>query len=176
MAPELVLGAWFVLLVVLDLLLPGRASRRSWIGGLTLAGVLGAGVLVLLRMIDMNGSEPAEVISLLGDSYRIDDFGSLLKLFVLAGTAVVVLLGLGTAERDSAITDKGEYFYLLLPAAMAGHPALAPGFTRLFAGPLVRRALLVGSFATLARDVSLLVSIHRRKSAILCCHRDLLTT
>ncbi|MCR2807489.1 NADH-quinone oxidoreductase subunit N [Paenibacillus soyae] len=118
MAPELVLGAWFVLLVVLDLLLPGRASRRSWIGGLTLAGLLGAGVLVLLRMIDMNGSEPAEVISLLGDSYRIDDFGSLLKLFVLAGTAVVVLLGLGTAERDSAITDKGEYFYLLLPAAM----------------------------------------------------------
>lgn len=118
MAPELILGAWFVVLVVLDLLLPGRASRRSWIGGLTLAGLLGAGALVLLRMIDMNGSDPAEVISLLGDSYRIDDFGSLLKLFVLAGTAIVVLLGLGTAERDTAITDKGEYFYLLLPAAM----------------------------------------------------------
>ncbi|MEK3883761.1 NADH-quinone oxidoreductase subunit N [Paenibacillus sp. PL2-23] len=119
MAPELVLGAWFVLLVVLDLLLPGRLRRSSWIGGLTLVGLAGAGALVLLRLLVMNnGGEPALVISLLGDSYRIDDFGSLLKLLILAGTGLVVLLGLGSADGDGAITDKGEYFYLLLPAAL----------------------------------------------------------
>lgn len=117
MAPELALGAWFVLLVVLELLLPRKVSR-IWIGGLTLAGLLGAFLLVLLRMIDMNSVNPAEVISLLGDSYRIDDFGSLLKLLFLAGTSLVVLLGIGSAGQDRAITDKGEYFYLLLPAVM----------------------------------------------------------
>ncbi|RJX36912.1 NADH-quinone oxidoreductase subunit N [Paenibacillus pinisoli] len=113
MAPELALGAWFVLLVVLELLLPRKASP-SWIGGLTLTGLLGAFVLVLLRMIESHG----EVISLLGDSYRIDDFASLLKLVFLAATALIVLLGLGTVQQDGVIADKGEYFYLLLPAVI----------------------------------------------------------
>ncbi|MFF2889942.1 NADH-quinone oxidoreductase subunit N [Paenibacillus sp. NPDC057967] len=113
MAPELALGAWFVLLVVLELLLPRKVSR-SWIGGLTLTGLLGAFILVLLRMIESNG----EVVSLLGDSYRIDDFASLLKLLFLAATALIVLLGLGTVQQDRAIVDKGEYFYLLLPAVI----------------------------------------------------------
>ncbi|RJE85601.1 NADH-quinone oxidoreductase subunit N [Paenibacillus sp. 1011MAR3C5] len=113
MAPELALGAWFVLLVVLELLLPRKVSR-SWIGGLTLTGLLGAFILVLMRMIESNG----EVISLLGDSYRIDDFASLLKLLFLGATALIVLLGLGTVQQDRAITDKGEYFYLLLPAVI----------------------------------------------------------
>lgn len=116
MAPELALGACFVLLVLLDLFLPNSVSR-SWIGGLTLASLLGAFLLVLLQMLDMNaGDVQGDVISLLGDSYRVDDFGSLLKLLFLAGTALVALLGIGTAGHDDAITDKGEYFYLLLPA------------------------------------------------------------
>lgn len=117
MAPELALGAWFVFLVILELLLPKSVSR-TWIGGLTLAGFAGAFILVLLRMLDMNSGGSSEVISLLGDSYRIDDFGSLMRLFVLAGMAIVTLLGISTAGQDRSITDKGEYFYLLLPAAI----------------------------------------------------------
>lgn len=118
MAPELLLGVCFVALILLDLFLP-RTASRAWVGVLTLAGLLAAAVLVTLRMIDMNAGEgSAEIISLLGGSYRIDDFGSLLKLIFLLGTSLVVLLGLGSASRDDAITDKGEYYYLLLPAAI----------------------------------------------------------
>lgn len=113
MAPELMLGVWFVLLIVLELLLP-RAVSRNWIGALTLTGLLGAFVLVLMRLIGSDG----EVIALLGDSYRVDDFASMLKLLFLAAAALIVLLGLGSIRQDRAITDKGEYFYLLLPAVI----------------------------------------------------------
>ncbi|REK69530.1 NADH-quinone oxidoreductase subunit N [Paenibacillus paeoniae] len=122
MAPELALGAWFVLLVVLELLLP-RAVSRNWIGGLTLTGLLGAFTLILLRMLESNG----EVISLLGDSYRVDDFASMLKLLFLAATALIVLLGLGTVRYDRAVTDKGEYFYLLLPAVIGAMTMASSG-------------------------------------------------
>ncbi|MHA6481365.1 NADH-quinone oxidoreductase subunit N [Paenibacillus sp. strain BS8-2] len=127
MAPELLLGLCFILLVLLDLFLPRRVSR-SWIGGLTFVSLLAAGLLVALRMIDMNeGAGAAKTLSLLGDSYRIDDFGSLMKLIFLLGTSLVVLLGLGTASRDEAITDKGEYFYLLLPAAIGAMTMASSG-------------------------------------------------
>lgn len=125
MAPELVLGAWFVLLVVLELLLPKSVSR-TWIGGLTLAGFAGAFVIVLLQL-NVNNGDTAEVISLLGDSYRVDDFGSLMKLLVLAGMAIVTLLGISTANQDRSITDKGEYFYLLLPAAIGAMTMASSG-------------------------------------------------
>ncbi|MBH5320580.1 NADH-quinone oxidoreductase subunit N [Paenibacillus sp. GSMTC-2017] len=117
MAPELALGAWFVLLIVLEMLLPQRI-RRTWIGGLTLVGLLGAFTLVLLRMIDMQGDETVGIISLLGDSYRVDDFGNLMKLLFLGGTALVTLLGIGSVQNDRTITEKGEYFYLLIPAVI----------------------------------------------------------
>ena len=61
-----------------------------------------------------------------------------------------------------------------LLAAMARHPALAAGFARFLARPLVRGALLVRRLAALARNLALLVAVHRSKSAILFCHRALL--
>src|SRR5262245_20364262 len=54
---------------------------------------------------------------------------------------------------------------------MARHPALAASLTRFLAGPLVRRAFLMRGLAALARNLALLVAVHRRKSAILFCHR-----
>src|SRR5437763_1690858 len=45
---------------------------------------------------------------------------------------------------------------LLLLPARARHPAFAPGLTRSFAPPLVRRALLVRRLAALARYIALL--------------------
>ncbi|MEV5029711.1 NADH-quinone oxidoreductase subunit N [Paenibacillus sp. LPE1-1-1.1] len=116
LAPEFVLTAVFLLLVVLDLILPKRVSRLT-IGWLTLAGVLASLTLVALRMLDMNqGGASAEAIKLLSNSYRIDDFSSLLKIVFLTGTALIVLLALGSVRDDEAITDRSEYFYLLLPA------------------------------------------------------------
>lgn len=118
LAPELALAAVFLLLVLLDLVMPGRVSRLS-IGWLTLLGLLISLGLVLWRMLDMNrAGEAAETIELLANSYRIDDFASLLKIVFLTGTALTVLLALGSVRDDDAITEKGEFFYLLLPAVM----------------------------------------------------------
>ncbi|NIK79391.1 NADH-quinone oxidoreductase subunit N [Paenibacillus castaneae] len=116
LAPEISLVAAFILLVVLDLLLPRRVTRLT-IGWLTLVGLLVSLALVIWRMWDMNqGGVSAEAIGLLGNSYRIDDFGSLLKIVFLSGTVLIVLLALGSVRDDEAITDRAEYFYLLLPA------------------------------------------------------------
>ncbi|MFD0590621.1 NADH-quinone oxidoreductase subunit N [Paenibacillus sp. GCM10027627] len=117
MAPELALGIWFVLLILLDLFLPKSVSR-TWVGGLTLTALIGAFILVLLRLMNMNGSDPVDTISILNDSYMVDDFASLLKLLFLAATALIVLVSMGSVGQDKAITDKGEYFYLLLPAVI----------------------------------------------------------
>src|SRR5262245_33635764 len=59
---------------------------------------------------------------------------------------------------------------LLLLAAMARHPALAAGLTCFFARPLVSRAFLMRGLATLARNLALLVSVHRCESTILFGH------
>ena len=60
---------------------------------------------------------------------------------------------------------------LLLFAAMARHPALAARLPRFLARPLVGRALLMRGLATLARNLALLVAVHRREPAILFRHR-----
>src|SRR5687768_9528043 len=58
--------------------------------------------------------------------------------------------------------------------AMARHAALAAGFTRFLAGPLVGRALLMGCLATLAGNLALFHAVHRSESTILFSHTDLL--
>jgi NADH-quinone oxidoreductase subunit N len=118
LAPELALAAVFLIAVILDLLLP-KAVNRQVIGWLSLAGILASLAFVVIRMIDMNqGGVSAEAISLLANSYRIDDFSSLLKIVFLTGTALIVLLALGSERDEGGIADKAEYFYLLLPALM----------------------------------------------------------
>ncbi|WJH36281.1 proton-conducting transporter membrane subunit [Paenibacillus sp. CC-CFT747] len=49
----------------------------------------------------------------------MDDFGSLLKLVLLAGTALVLFMSLGSV-REEEIPHVGEYYYLLLPATLGG--------------------------------------------------------
>ncbi|MCA0758608.1 NADH-quinone oxidoreductase subunit N [Paenibacillus sp. N4] len=118
LAPELTLAAVFLLLVVLDLLLPRRVDRLL-IGWLTLAGLLVSLALVIWRMADMNGAGAAAgAVQLLDNSYRIDDFGGLLKIVFLSGTALIVILGIGSEREKDGIADKGEFFYLLLPAVI----------------------------------------------------------
>ncbi|WP_168121424.1 NADH-quinone oxidoreductase subunit N [Paenibacillus sp. HB172176] len=120
MAPEALLGVCFLILVVAELFLP-KSRGASMIGGAALASLIAAFGLVIWQMTDRMGSGNGdEVVSLLGDSYRIDDYGSLVKLLLLAGTILVALLGMGSIHRDHELPGKGEFYYLLLPAAIGG--------------------------------------------------------
>lgn len=126
LAPEWILIVFMVLLAVIDLLLPRRMSR-SIIGWLTLGGLITSLGFVVWRLVSMNssasettganGQAVSTVIRLLADSYRIDNFSSLFKIVFLVATALIVLMSLGTVKRED-IADKGEYYYLLLPAAV----------------------------------------------------------
>src|SRR5665213_1728045 len=57
---------------------------------------------------------------------------------------------------------------------MAHRAALASGFARLIHGPFVCAAFLVRGFSALARDLPLLLTIHRCKATILFRHESLL--
>lgn len=126
MAPELLLGVWFVGLVLTDLIMPKSVSRL-WIGGLTVTGLLASAALAAWQLADRGSGAMEQAVSLLGDSYRVDGLSLLLKLLLLAGTALVALLGMGTVKHDRAIADKGEYAYLLLPAAMGAMAMVSSG-------------------------------------------------
>jgi NADH-quinone oxidoreductase subunit N len=129
LAPELSLSVLFIMIVLLDLLLPKRMNR-IWIGGwLTLGSLLISLGLVIWQLLDRNsgGDAAAETIELLANSYRIDDFSSLLKLVFLAGAALIVLLAIGSTKDDDAITDRAEYFYLLLPAVVGAMAMASSG-------------------------------------------------
>lgn len=120
LAPELTLVIAAVVLSIIDLLLP-RKVNREWIGVLSLAGVLTSLGFVIWKLIDRYsqaaGGTPAEVIQLLNGSYRVDDFALLIKVLFLIGTAIVILMSIGSM-RDEELPHRGEYYYLLLPAAL----------------------------------------------------------
>ncbi|MEC0225783.1 NADH-quinone oxidoreductase subunit N [Paenibacillus alba] len=108
--PELSLVVTAIILSLLDLILPNRMNR-SIIGWLTLVGIAVSAVFVILQL------NPAEPFSLLNQSYRVDDFSNLLKLFTLTGTGLIVLMSLSFIKED-AIPHVGEYYYFYLPAAL----------------------------------------------------------
>ncbi|MGO4269988.1 NADH-quinone oxidoreductase subunit N [Paenibacillus sp. TAF58] len=108
--PELSLVATAIILSLLDLVLPNRLSR-SIIGWLTLVGIAISAIFVVLQL------NPDGAIGLLNNSYRVDDFSNLLKLFTLVGTGFIVLMSLGFIKEE-AIPHVGEYYYFYLPAAL----------------------------------------------------------
>jgi NADH-quinone oxidoreductase subunit N len=119
LAPELALAAATLLLAVVDLLLPGRVNRDV-IGWGALAGLLVAGVFVGWHLHDLQAAADAgeqPVQNVLGGSYRVDDFGNLLKLVFLGASALIVLASLGTVRREDVLI-KGEFYYLFLPAVI----------------------------------------------------------
>lgn len=118
MAPELSLAAVFLLLVIMDLLLPKRMDR-SLIGWLSLLSLLISIAVTAWQLFDLSESNSAgQAISLLGNSYRVDGFGGLLKLVFLSGTSLIILMSLGSLKKDQQLADHAEYYYLLLPAAV----------------------------------------------------------
>lgn len=111
LAPELTLLIAAVILSIVDLAMP-RSFSRSLIGWLSLAALAVSAIFIVLQL----GVE--QPVSLLNQSYRVDDFALVLKLVFLAGTALSVLISLGMKEEQLSAGDTGEYYYFYLPATL----------------------------------------------------------
>jgi NADH-quinone oxidoreductase subunit N len=120
LAPEIVLSVFAVLLALLDVFLPKRLNRDV-IGWLTLVGLVTAAVFVVMQLLSLGSGAVTDSTpgshNLLSGSYRIDDFGNLLKLVFLGASAFIVFSSLGTV-RDEDVPIKGELYYLILPAVL----------------------------------------------------------
>jgi len=120
LTPELTLIITAAVLAVLDITLPKKISRTllGWLSllGLAISAGFVAHFMKLLQLED--GSTTVELpIQLLNYSYRIDAFSSLFKCFILAGTALVIFMSIGSLKQER-ISQQGEYYYLFLPAAV----------------------------------------------------------
>lgn len=118
LAPELSLVITAVVLSLLDLAMP-RSVSRTLLGWLALVGTAVSAAFVIgdIAMLNPGGAEPVSPISLLGDSWRIDDFANLFKLLFLAGTALILFMSIGNVKEDE-IPHSGEFYYLFLPATI----------------------------------------------------------
>ncbi|WP_127581130.1 NADH-quinone oxidoreductase subunit N [Paenibacillus koleovorans] len=123
LAPELTLVITAIVLSLLDLFLPSRVNR-NFVGWLSLVGIAISALFVALDIRELNPIDEAtglltslEPVRLLGESFRIDDFANLFKLLLLTGTALIVLMSLGSV-KDEDIQHKGEFYYLFLPAVV----------------------------------------------------------
>lgn len=111
MAPELIILAAAALLSVIDLLLKEGGNRRL-LGWISLAAVIGAGVVAAQQL----GDPAYEILS---DTYRVDDFARVFKLILLAGTGLILLGSFREIDREGK-EARGEYIYLLLAALLGG--------------------------------------------------------
>ncbi|MCR8632335.1 NADH-quinone oxidoreductase subunit N [Paenibacillus radicis (ex Xue et al. 2023)] len=112
MAPELTLVIAAVVLSLLDLLLP-KQTNRTLLGWLSLISIVVSGLFVVSYL------NPVETKQLLNLSYRIDDFGNIIKLVLLTGAGFVTFMSIGSLKKDE-IPHIGEFYYLLLPATLGG--------------------------------------------------------
>jgi len=105
-APELVLTALALGVLVLDLLMKGKNSRI--VGYCTVIGLAAVGVMLAARV----GDAPQTVFGMV----TVDSFGTYFKLFTVASLIVVsVFVMSDRRERQHGI---GEYYFLLLGAAV----------------------------------------------------------
>lgn len=119
LAPELALAIATLVLALLDLALPRRFDR-NWIGWGAILGLVVAGVFVGWHIHDLKAAATAggnAYYELLGGSYRVDDFGNLLKLLFLGASALILLASIGTVKEED-VPIKGEFYYLFLPAVI----------------------------------------------------------
>ncbi len=110
LAPELVLVAVSLLILVLDLVWKERDSSR--LGWISIGGLALTSFLLLLAFGRSGGPEHETAFALV----TIDRFGIFFKLFTCAALAVVIFFVMqDRRERKSHI---GEYYFLLLGAAI----------------------------------------------------------
>lgn len=104
-APELVIGAAALLVLLVDLALPAR--RRAWLALVAVLGVLGAGVAVgYLLATGNNGDAFFHMVT-------SDQAALFADAVVLAACGLAVLLSPSYIERQG-IAHQGEYYALLL--------------------------------------------------------------
>ncbi len=129
-APALVMALAAIAVLVTDLLLPRgwSASRRRAVPGyVALGGVLAALAMVLPAARSLPAGRatfcvPAGPDGLPACSFVVDALTVPLWVLVLAGTALVVLLSVGTVDQERL--PSGEHYFLLLSSA-AGALTLA---------------------------------------------------
>jgi NADH-quinone oxidoreductase subunit N len=101
--PEEILACTILIVLVVDLFLP---ERRKWLAmPVGFVGVLAA----LVATLTLIGSGPREMF---GDSYVVDNFALLFKVFFLSVALVVMALSLRYFREGGFY--QGEYYFLLL--------------------------------------------------------------
>lgn len=105
-APELVLTALSLVVLVADLVMRGRNSRI--VGYITLAGLAVVAGMLAMRV----GDAPQTVFGMV----QVDSFGTYFKLFTVASVAVVTVFIL--SDRQERSHGIGEYYFLLVGAAV----------------------------------------------------------
>lgn len=116
LTPELTLVIAAVVIAVVDLAMPKRASRHS-LGVVSLIAVLVSAAFVLYWMVEINKENGSGPVQLLFHSYRLDDFAHLFKLLILTGAALVLWMSFRYFKEEE-IPHAGEYYYLFLPATL----------------------------------------------------------
>lgn len=113
LAPEMVVAAAAVLLLVVDLFLP--RDQKRWVGWLALAVLApaAAAAAVLLRDLGALGTSGVRIFA---DTYTVDVFSLYFKFVALAATGLVILVGLDYFPARTP--HLGEAFVLLLFAGL----------------------------------------------------------
>lgn len=120
LAPELTLVIAAIVISLIDLALP-RRIHRDVMGVLSLLAVVVSLGFVLLKLYQRAKltAEAAQAVQLLEHSYRIDGFALVVKAVILIGVGFVIMMSLGNLRKEE-LPYRGEYYYLLLPAAIGG--------------------------------------------------------
>ena len=108
--PELIVGGGFLMLMLLDLVVPAR--RRGWLAAATLVTIAAA-----IGMSVWGWYDTATPRSIYSGAFAYDRFSLLVNVIILASTAAVVVISPGYLNRRGL--HFGEYYALLL-AATAG--------------------------------------------------------
>jgi NADH-quinone oxidoreductase subunit N len=119
LAPELTLIITAILLSLIDLFLPKETKRHS----LAFMALVGIAISIVFVVRSLNLDQAQVILDL---AYRVDDFANLFKLIILVGTALVILMSIGSLTKQNVV-HKGEYYYLLLPAAVGGMIMVSSG-------------------------------------------------
>ncbi|HEX2043289.1 MAG TPA: NADH-quinone oxidoreductase subunit N [Acidimicrobiales bacterium] len=106
LAPEIVLSAVLVVVLLADLVLP---EERKWVvANLASFGLLAA----MVPIVTLALSDEAPVRSMIGGAYVVDDFALVLKgLFLLTGYVVLLMSARYVEEGDYY---EGEFYFLIL--------------------------------------------------------------
>jgi NADH-quinone oxidoreductase subunit N len=107
LAPELVLGTVSLIVLVMDLVWKERGSSR--LGWIAIVGLAISGILLILAFDGSVGDTAFGIVV-------VDKFGNFFKLFTCG--ALMVVIGFVMGDRNERKDRIGEYYFLLLGAAM----------------------------------------------------------